>query len=425
MKTLLSLILRVSPVLIGIAIGVFGVNFILVLLGGIRIEVGNFIFRSTTIEFPIIAFFVSIFLFLIVKGRGREAIVLGLALCFSSILAEGFLRLTEHPLAKPYLRSYIEPSSVLGTRLVPGFDGFGPLDVAMKVNSQGFRDREHKWEKEPGTFRIIGVGDSFTFGWGIAQEETFLRRLEANLEMKTKEQFETINAGVPGWGLNSYYLFLEHVGKRYAPDVVIVAYYVDDMSSPKPSPASSKPRQLNFEGGFLHHSYFYNFLKSLCDQLRFRNRKMQEDYLSDLFIRRQHINKRKNYLLSSTAENPQDENKAVLEKHIARINQVTIDMGSSLILMLIPDAAQLHHREVQLVNKILAEYTNQNNIPFLDMTQIFEQSPDLQTYFFVPRDWHTNILGHQKMAEALTPLVCQALKVHNVKCREGVLGAEM
>ena len=93
--------------------------------------------------------------------------------------------------------------------------------------------------------------------------------------------------------------------------------------------------------------------------------------------------------------------------------------------MLIPDAAQLHHRKVQLVNKILAEYANKNNIPFVDITPIFEQSPDLQTYFLVPRDWHTNVLGHQKMAEALTPLVCQAHKVHNVKCREGVLGAEM
>jgi len=400
----------------------------LVLLGGIRIEVGNFMLRSRTIEFPIIAFLVSIFLYLIVKGRGREAIVLGLALCFSSILGEGLLRLVEHPLAKPYLRSYIEPSSLLGTRLIPGFDGFGPLDVAMKVNSQGFRDIEHRWGKEPGTFRIIGVGDSFTFGWGIAQEETFLRRLEANLEIKTKEQFETINAGVPGWGLNNYYFYLKHIGTRYAPDVVIVAYYVDDLSSglsQNASPVSQKPRRLNFEGGFLHHSYFYNFLKSLCDQLRSRNGKMQVDFLSDLFNRRQEINKRKNYLLSSTAENPQDEIKAELEKHIARIKQVTIDMGSSLILMLIPDAAQLHHREVQLVNKILAEYANQNNIPFVDMTQIFEQSPDLQTYFLVPRDWHTNILGHQKMAEALTPLVCQALKVHNVKCREGVLGAEM
>ena len=156
MKPLLSLIVRVSTGLIGIAIGVFGVDIILVLLGGIRIEVGNFIFRSTTIEFPIIAFFVSIFLFLIVKGRGREAIVLGLALCFSSILAEGFLRLVEHPLAKPYLRSYIEPSSLLSTRLVPGFDGFGPLDVAMKVNSQGFRDIEHRWEKSLELSGLLG-----------------------------------------------------------------------------------------------------------------------------------------------------------------------------------------------------------------------------------------------------------------------------
>lgn len=220
---------------------------------------------------------------------------------------------------------------------------------------------------------------------------------------------------------------MKHIGNRYAPDVVIVAYYVDDLSGlcQKPSPTSQNPRRLNYEGGLLHHSHLCNFLKSLADQIRYRNRNKQVDYLSSLSVRRQELNKRKNYLLSSNAESPQDENKALLEKHIARIKKVTLDMGSSLILMLIPDAAQLHHGEVQLANKILAEYASQHNIPFLDMTQIFEQSSDLETYFLLPRDWHTNVLGHQKMAEALTSLVCQALKVHNVKCREGVLGAEM
>lgn len=122
METLLSLVLRVSPWLFGFTIGLFGVNIILVLLGGIRIEVGNFDLRSTTVEFPIIAFLVSIFLFLIVKGRGREAIVLGLALCFSSILGEGLLRLVDHPLAKPYLRSYIERGGPRNSDRVLGYN---------------------------------------------------------------------------------------------------------------------------------------------------------------------------------------------------------------------------------------------------------------------------------------------------------------
>ena len=71
--------------------------------------------------------------------------------------------------------------------------------------------------------------------------------------------------------------------------------------------------------------------------------------------------------------------------------------------MLIPDVAQLHHPEMQHINRVLASITEELNIPFTDMTPVFESSSDPQTFYFWPKDWHTNALGHEKMAEALTP----------------------
>ena len=393
-----------------------GLDIILVLLGGMRIEIGDFRIRSTTIEFPLITFLILIVFLFVVKGKRQEAILFVVALLLSGILGEGVLRLIDHPLSRPYLRSYIEPSSLLGTRLVPDFEGFGPLDVVLKVNSQGFRDFEHQWEKESQSIRIVGLGDSFTFGWGLPIEATFLKVLEGNLQRKIKAQVETINAGVPGWGLINYILYLEQFGKKYVPDVVVVAYYADDLSGPKPSRPSSRPRQLDFEGGYFHHFRVYNFFKSIADKIRYRNRQKRIDHLADASIRREQILAIDSYLLASKTDGRQDEHINLLKKSLSKIKELTDEMGASLIVMFIPDAAQLNHPETQFVNELLFEYTNHYNISFLDMTPIFEQSSRLETFYLVPKDWHTNELGHQKMAEALSPLVCQALRMRGTKC---------
>jgi hypothetical protein len=46
-------------------------------------------------------------------------------------------------------------------------------------NRDGFRDVEHTPDKPPGVFRIVALGDSFTYGVGAAFEETYLARLAA------------------------------------------------------------------------------------------------------------------------------------------------------------------------------------------------------------------------------------------------------
>ncbi|GEM_PF-6699568 len=166
----------------------------------------------------------------------------------------GALRIIDHPLSRPYVdyANWYEPSDVYGHRLVPNFEGFGLLNVHVTINSHGFRDREHAWEKENGTIRILGLGDSFTFGWGVASEETFLKQLELLLQQRTGMPVETINAGVPGWGLNQYYLFLKKAGIRYAPDVVVLAYFTDDLNGPiqEAIPANEQYRRgLQFKGG--------------------------------------------------------------------------------------------------------------------------------------------------------------------------------
>jgi hypothetical protein len=85
------------------------------------------------------------------------------------------------------------------------------------INSKGLRDAEHDYEKIPGTTRVVALGDSFTFGSGIALGSRF-----ADIPAQRLPGLEIVNMGVPGYGLDNMLLAYLVEGRRYAPDVVLL-----------------------------------------------------------------------------------------------------------------------------------------------------------------------------------------------------------
>ncbi|MGQ0811537.1 MAG: SGNH/GDSL hydrolase family protein [Nitrospiraceae bacterium] len=395
-----------------LAVGLFAINILLVLVGeGIAFQWGWLIVRSTTIEFPIISLLCVFLLLLIVRGRQKEALLVCSALVVAALIGEVLLRIVDHPLSKPYVDyvAWYQPSDVFGHQLVPNFEGFGPLDLPVKINSHGFRDEEHAWEKERDTLRILGLGDSFTFGWGVSHKETFLKQLEPLVHHATGRQAETISAGVPGWGLNQYYLYLKTIGVKYSPDVVVLAYFTDDLpgSILEAIPANEQYRGgLQFKGGACHYSRLYNFSKSLGNQIRQKNRVTRIEFLHNQDARRAEWSKRPNYLTTEGIPETNGTYERLLSDYLSRIKQIADDHGAVLVVMYIPDISQIYHPEVQYINRALADLTRSHGIPFVDMTPLFERAPDIGTYYLWPRDPHTNAAGHRAMARALLELIC-------------------
>jgi lysophospholipase L1-like esterase len=105
------------------------------------------------------------------------------------------------------------------------WQGTGEYNVFVQINSLGLRDREHTYEKPPGTFRILVLGDSFTEGIEVPLEQVFPVRLEECLDERVSREIEVINAGTSGYGLGDELLFFVHEGVKYRPDLVLVAVY--------------------------------------------------------------------------------------------------------------------------------------------------------------------------------------------------------
>ncbi len=79
--------------------------------------------------------------------------------------------------------------------------------------------------RDPGTLRILALGDSFTFGVGAEAGETYPARLQEMLRARGLRA-EVLNAGAPGYGVPDEAAWFARWGKPLAPDVVLVTVFI-------------------------------------------------------------------------------------------------------------------------------------------------------------------------------------------------------
>ena len=97
------------------------------------------------------------------------------------------------------------------------------------INGQGFRDtREFSYDRPDGELRVLVLGDSFTVGYESAQDATYSAVLERYLDGRGLPS-EVINAGMSGSSTAEALVLLEQEGVKYAPDVVVLGYYGNDL----------------------------------------------------------------------------------------------------------------------------------------------------------------------------------------------------
>jgi len=121
-------------------------------------------------------------------------------------------------------------------RLVPESrlpeSGPGPRGPFFGVisNSRGFReDHQVAATKPDGETRILFLGDSCTFGYGVGFNETYVAGCEDRLNKQFPDRhFECINAGVPGYSLYQGWRVLDVEGPRVQPDIVVVCFGFND-----------------------------------------------------------------------------------------------------------------------------------------------------------------------------------------------------
>lgn len=123
----------------------------------------------------------------------------------------------------------------VGTRFHPNQtrDIYAAGDVYMhpaKINGLGLRGHEPRPAADgDGGLRVICLGDSFTFGWGVLDNETFPVLLEKDLDAALQKPVDVINCGLPGYNTYQEHQLYKKLMAPLKPDYVIVAWYLNDL----------------------------------------------------------------------------------------------------------------------------------------------------------------------------------------------------
>ncbi len=162
--------------------------------------------------------------------------------------------------SKISLRSIVQPhpSDSIIYSLKPNLDTrFARARVI--TNSCGMRSAERPIQKPAHTYRIALLGDSFAFGWGVEQSETFAQKLEDNLNQRAKGtlHFEVLNFGVPGYSTFQEVALFEDRALDFDPDAVLVYFVQNDFGMP------FFIRDTNGSGGMLSSVKFLELGKRL------------------------------------------------------------------------------------------------------------------------------------------------------------------
>ena len=102
----------------------------------------------------------------------------------------------------------------------------------FRINSLGFRGPGLSAEKPAGTFRILFLGDSITLGGRLPEDVIWVTRVGRGLAPAGGIRYEAVNAGVSDVGLFEEERTLRDAGLKTHPDLVVLAWYLNDARPP-------------------------------------------------------------------------------------------------------------------------------------------------------------------------------------------------
>lgn len=359
------------------------------------------------------------------RKRWLQNLVLASGVFFVCIgLFEVALRLAGYG----HLEIY-DPDPRLYWKLKPNQDCFTKVDrKPVHINSHGTRGPEFSADKPAHTFRILSLGDSRTFGWGLADEETYSRRLERMLQdqierehrtsndpltpalspsdgerenrfqtLDKAKRVEVINAGVNAWSYSQMLVFYRDFAAAWKPDLVI-------LGEANPWTQFSEKNSPAFVKQFMGRVRLKNFLRRFAIYHFVVEVKLQEFYMHHRtkFIP---VDPQQDPLFKEQQQSDPD---AVFRSAIEGLCQTACSNGVKATLIYLPtlDELQSTNRSPVLAAKLAV--SSGLGVPLVDLT------PDLRTggkaLYLEADPVHLNAAGNALVARRLFETMTNQLR---------------
>ncbi len=345
------------------------------------------------------------------------------------------------PSAAPPLGMYRAQADVV-YELVPSFRGTGPRGEMVRINAAGLRGPELGRKRE-GWVRVFTVGDSFTFGLGVSEEESLpsalLRALGAAERAPEGEpprppqgatslRIEMLNAGVPGYNLFQERRLVDHQAAELQADAVVLVLIENDLYNVDGSdfvarddgtlvwrPGSFQPdvnvnpfAALSGPGLWLQR-HSVAFREASFHAIRARlmlegDRELEAraraaEISSDLPSR----------LLRGEEDADTRPRWSAAEAELRAVTATANILGAPLVVVLFPRPEQLYSERLRGGFARLAAMAAACGARVVDPSALMARVPDRIGLYLFPADHHPGPRGYALMAGAVAPVVSASL----------------
>lgn len=381
-----------------------------------------------------------------------------------SLLVDRFLgKLHPAPKISGRMELIFPPGNVQDFRTVD-------FTYTASINSIGLRDREIAQDKD-GKYRILAIGDSFVYGWGVNLEDTWLKIAEKKLQ-EQGYNVEMDNCGKPGSGPPFYADLAEKVIPLLKPDMVLVVMLQgDDLAASGPEglkPAKNwivqriqamypnltwliEERGRKAEGepeahqsGPPSHSTIEdnrrfsaitakNFLDKMSADERARFDALEEKvktafihgdlnaYMIDLALKNPKFYTFTLNLDDSWIQGCMDR----MAGQLVRIKDVARRHGAKVVVLSIPPGMYVNENAVKNIHRVgydispdmitsdapdraIRTACEHAGLPFHEVTQAFKDKRNDPDLFY-ELDYHLNAKGHRMYADLITPEIAKEI----------------
>jgi lysophospholipase L1-like esterase len=339
-------------------------------------------------------------------GRWRRPVLAGVTLLAATALtlglAEGLLSLLDLTSA---VRGHFKPGiyrtePALGWALRPSYSGVrldNNRSVPTTTNALGFRGPEWNEARRAAELRVLVLGNSCTFGMGVADDETYPAQLERALRERGREA-AVFNAGVPGYDTSQEADLLDRLSKSVQPHVVAVTWLPNDLV--RSSRWNNRPIQI-IDGYLVEDRDRYLDWRRRIDQKGiYRSALYRFVYVRTRLMKDRLGGRRRTWLGEVDPERFQ-----VTTAALTRINKASSTLGAGVVLVLIPRREQAEGSAGVSDLQTVAEFGRSKGMRVVDPLETWlSEHTDVQRYFLAD-NVHLTALGYRELAEVTAEAV--------------------
>jgi lysophospholipase L1-like esterase len=345
----------------------------------------------------------------------RLALILG-GIFFAALLAELLLRsvYTIPEVANP-LYSFHRSDPVLGWSAKPSVRmrfRRPDFDALIAQGPEGWRLAEPAPPPDP-TRRVLFLGDSFTWGWGVSQGELFTDRLQQRLP-----DTAVFNRGVNGFGTSQEYLLLQQELATHTYDAVALMFFANDVGD-NINPKRGRRPLFELEGDRLvpRNQPPKRLMNPVARFFKDHSRLFQLlDFYSSLVVRALDDDREPWRFGEERPVTPHPEKihvdyrdlpgATITMRLLREMQRLARDHGSEFVIVYLPHHSEIAdpgsaHPYVEAVHAMIRDVAARNGIPLVDLTQPFHERARSGHVVLYPHDEHWSPEGHRLAAEVL------------------------